>query len=67
MLTIYDYGQHRKLLIVHYYSSYGTKTKRTLAQLFNRYFIHVANVAPEINERSFGVDFSLHPSIKTIA
>ena len=42
------------------------KDKRTLAQLFNRYFIHVADIVPEVNERSFGTDFSLHPSIKTI-
>ena len=42
------------------------KDKRTLAQLFNSYFVHVADVAPKVNERSFGTDFSLHPSIKTI-
>ena len=42
------------------------KDKRTLAQLFNSYFVHVADIAPEVNERSFGTDFSLHPSIKTI-
>ena len=42
------------------------KDKRTLAQLFNSYFVHVADIAPEVNERSFGTDFSFHPSIKTI-
>ena len=42
------------------------KDKRTLEQLFISYFIHVADIAPEVNERSFGTDFCLHPSIKTI-
>jgi hypothetical protein len=42
------------------------KDKRTIAQLFNSYFIHAADSAPEINERVFGADFSLHPSIQTI-
>ncbi len=42
------------------------KDKRRIAQLFNNYFIHAADLAPDIHEADFGLDFSSHPSIKTI-
>ena len=42
------------------------KDKNEIANIFNSYFIHVADAAAEINEEDFGTDFSTYPSIQSI-
>ena len=40
--------------------------KTEIVNIFNSYFIHVADAAAEINEEDFGMDCSTHPSIQSI-
>ena len=42
------------------------KDKTEIANIFNSYFIHIADAAAEINEADFGTDYSTHPSIQSI-
>ena len=42
------------------------KDKTEIANIFNSYFIHIADAAAEINEEDFGTDYSTHPSIQSI-
>ena len=42
------------------------KDKTEIANIFNSYFIHIADAAAEINEADFGTDYSIHPSIQSI-
>lgn len=40
--------------------------KKTIAEVFNSYFIQVVDEFQGINENDFGTDFRMHPSIKAI-
>jgi len=42
------------------------KDKTEIANIFNTYFIHVADAAAEIDKEDFGTDCSTHPSIQSI-
>ena len=42
------------------------KDETEIANIFNSYFIHIADAATEINEEDFGSDCSTHPSIQSI-
>ena len=42
------------------------KDKTEIANIFNSYFIDIADAAAEINEENFGTDSSTHPSIQSI-
>ena len=42
------------------------KDKTEITNIFNSYFIHIADAAAEINKEDFGTDCSTHPSIQPI-
>ena len=42
------------------------KDKTEIANIFNSYFIHIADAAAEINEEDVGTDCNTHPSIQSI-
>ena len=42
------------------------KNKKDTAEVFNNYFIHIADAAEEVNQEEFGTDFNSHPSIASI-
>lgn len=40
--------------------------KKQVAEIFNEFFVNIANQAGEVTETTYGKDFSEHPSIKAI-